>query len=305
VAAATAVLIPCLINASFRSVSHTASPTLESAIVTIAGWVTGYGALGIPHEVSLTLGILILVLVVLALVVGNTDVRLIMTCFVAWPLLFLFCISITVRPLWIERAVAFCAPFFMISMAIFLKPLLATSHLKRRLLIGIVGAVAAALALTAASQARLPRKMQYREAAGFIARENTARLPIYVAQNTTFWGIARYLEGPEWGSLLEVQDPVRQDDSETWARIYARMGPVWLERLHLLPRTRQVETSFGTMWVGLSSLPKDVAKDGLWIVGNNNLLKEPAVCGGALQEGLWKFTGVVVIKCGDIERRKG
>lgn len=299
VAAAAAVLIPCLINASFRSVSHTASPTLGSAIGTIAGWVTGYGALAIPHEVSLMLGILILALVALGLLNGDANVRLILACFVAWPILFLFCISITVRPLWIERAIAFCAPFFVIAMAMLLGQVLVAPHRKRRWLsTGIVGAAVAALAVTAVSQAFLPRKMQYREAAGFIARENTARLPIYIAQNTTFWGMARYLQGPEWGSLLEVQDPVRQDESETWQRIYSRLGPVWLERLHLLPKTRQVATPFGTMWIGLSSLPADVPKEGIWIVGNNNLLKESVLCGRAPQEGLWKFTGVVLVRCG-------
>jgi hypothetical protein len=140
--------------------------------------------------------------------------------------------------------------------------------------------------------------MQYREAAAFLAHENTAALPIYVPQNVTFWGIARYLQGPEWGSLLEVQDPVRPDESDTWARIYARMGPEWLQRLHLAPRKRQLATPAGTMWIGLSPLPAEVAAKGLWIVGNNNLLKETAPCGTAARQEVRRFTGVVVVKCG-------
>jgi hypothetical protein len=45
-------------------------------------------------------------------------------------------------------------------------------------------------------------------------------------------------------------------------------------------------------------LPEQVGAKGLWIVGNNNLLKESAPCGAAEQQEVRRFTGVVIVKCG-------
>ena len=166
------------------------------------------------------------------------------------------------------------------------------------ILIGLIGIFCATLGAVAWGQAGLPRKMQYREAAQFIAQANTEQLPIYVPVNVTFWGMARYLQGPSWGSVLEIQDPARADGSETWTRIYARLGTTWLTRLGLVPKTRELATQNGTMWIGFSPLPSTVTSAGFWEVGNNDLLKDGAGCASATRKEIRQFRGVVVLRCG-------
>ena len=113
--------------------------------------------------------------------------------------------------------------------------------------------------------------MEYREAARYVAQEFPGSTLIYIPDRTTFWGIARYLVGPDWGSILAVQDPERSDRSETWPRLYARIGPDWLRRLGLLPETRYVSNGAMTLAIGLSRLPDDPAKRQFVVIGDGGI----------------------------------
>jgi mannosyltransferase len=296
------LLAPWLANASMRSVSHTGIPTFGAVVKTLSGWALGYGTLEIPGTIRLIMALAIVGFVALALVFGNRTTRHTLLSFVVWPVLILAIVSLVVRPVWIDRAVAFCAPFLALSAALLWHSLYSknqgTSRQHPMILIGFIGIFCTALGVIAWGQTGLPRKMQYREAALFIAQANTERLPIYVPVNVTFWGMARYLKSPSWGSVLEIQDPVRPDGSETWTRIYARLGTTWLTRLGLVPKARELVTQNGAMWIGFSPLPSSVTSVSFWEVGNNDLLKDGAGCASATREEVRQFRGVVVLRCG-------
>ncbi len=296
------LLAPWLVNASMRSVSHTGTPTFGAVVKTLSGWVLGYGTLEIPSTLRLVMALAIMAFVAVALIAGNRTTRHTLLSFVVWPVLILAIVSLVVRPVWIDRAVAFCAPFLALSAALLWHSLYSRNQGMSRqhpmILIGLIGIFCAALVAVAWGQAGLPRKMQYREAAQFIAQANTERLPIYVPINVAFWGMARYLQGPSWGSVLEIQDPLKADGSETWTRIYARLGTTWLTRLGLVPQTRELATQSGTMWIGFSPLPATVTSAGFWEVGNNDLLKDGAGCASATRKEIRQFRGVVVLRCG-------
>ena len=300
VAAVGVLLTPWLINASLRSVSHTVFPTVPEVLRSIAGWAIGYGALDIPDMVRIVAGCVIVLYVAVATFIGDRKTRLILVCFVIWPTVLIIALSYFVRPIWISRVVAFSAPFLAISVALFwydrvhrLKNVLSSNF---ALSYWMFGLLIFSLGSLSWMQATMPHKMQYRDAALLIAKNNIERLPILVPGNVTFWGMARYLRSPDWGSILDIQDPVTRNGSDVWGRIYDRLGSKWLERLHLVPTDRKVSTDYGDMWIGSSPLPQGVGSKGVWVVGNNNLTEVDA-CGNSVSNNVWKFRGVVVFRC--------
>jgi len=106
-----------------------------------------------------------------------------------------------------------------------------------------------------------------------------ARDIVYMPEYTTFWAMSRYLVGPQWGDPLAVQDPVNQDRSEIWPKIYQRLGPQRLELLHLKPLTRRVDGFKVPLFIGWSPLPEVAIAQSVWIVGGPELqLAELELC---------------------------
>jgi len=299
VASIGVLLAPWLINASMRSISHTNIPSADAVMQTLAGWALGYGTFPIPHSIHLMAALIIVIFTVLAFALGQQQVRMTLFSLVAWPAMLLALASFMIRPIWIDRAVAFCAPFLAISVALFLSARYQTIKNAKASawpFICFISLCVLILGVIGWSQAASPRKMQYREAANLIKQENHEKLPIHVPVNVAFWGIARYLAGSDWGNLLTIQDAA--DNSETWASIYRRLGTTWLTRLGLVPKTRELNTPYGTMWIGSSPIPDSVTTQGFWLVGDNNLLQNNTACGNARLSDRWKFRGVVVVQCG-------
>lgn len=295
------ILAPWLINASFRSISHTSLPTPDGILKTFSGWFLGYGNVAIPEIIRYVAGAFIIYLALLMLVRGDRNLKILTFAFVIWPSLTLIFISVLIRPVWIDRALVFSAPFFVIAMSLFWRQSYFSDKnfsIKKYYALALIGCIFS-LSFLAWWQATTPRKMQYREAAEYITSNNTDNIPIWIPENFTFWGMARYLHKPDWGNLLQIQDPIKPDQSETWEKIYARLGPVWLERLHLQALTRHITTGSGVMWIGLSRLPKEISENGIWVVGNNNLTEHSA-CNNSTPLHVKKFRGVVVIHCASL-----
>ena len=289
-------LLPWLLNASMRSVSHTKIPSVDVVITTFAGWILGYGNFELPDTLKIIAGYLIVAVAAIVMWFGDRKTVRIIFSFVVWPALLLAAMSFLVRPVWIERAVAFCAPFFIISVALFVCQISVTEPNKRRIYTVFLALLFIVLSFMAFAQSGTSRKMQYREAADLIVKENSQHSAIYIPQNVTFWGVTRYISGPRWGSMLDIQDATRPDKSEKWTGIYAKLGPVWLERLHLMPSNRFISSAAGPIWTGWSPLPDSVRSKGVFVVGDNEMTEGEA-CGGKRQDGLWKFRGVVVFRC--------
>ena len=114
------VLAPCLLNASIRSVSHTGTPSLKSLVMMLSGWVLGYGELQVSYDIRVVITLSIVVLTLIGVWFGDKTIRLLLICFVIWPLLMMGGVSAFVRPIWIPRSAAFCAPFFAMSAALLL-----------------------------------------------------------------------------------------------------------------------------------------------------------------------------------------
>jgi hypothetical protein len=189
-------------------------------------------------------------------------------------------VSVLWKPIWLARSFSFCAPFIAIALGALVGRLLSGP---RRLPAGgravcglIVVAALGATGWFAYHEQITPWKTQYREAAAFLRDHVRAGDVIYMPEHYTFWGISRYLIGPQWGSLLAVQDPVNQDRSAIWPKIYARLGTRGLDFVHLRPQTRKVDGFKAPLYIGWSPLPPLPASEGssprsVWIAGSDEL----------------------------------
>ena len=290
---AALMLLPWLANASFRSLSHMVQPTWEVMAVTLGGWWFGYfPGLSAAHYQA---GALVTVLLVVTVLVwGQARQRLVCLAYVVFPVVLVGVISVTLRPIWLDRTLAFCAPALVLAL---------TLGGGRQPARWTAAAVAALLLMAVWAQIpqreQLPRKMQFREAADHIlmARASGAKVQVHVPDNVRFWGMARYLAGPDWGSVLAIQDPQLVRGSSTWTRIYDKLGEGALQRLHLLPRQRDLAFDAGRLWIGPSPLPDDVVRAGYFLVDDMSALKRSRPCPQGDEVARHVFTGVTVFQC--------
>lgn len=286
-------LLPWLINANFRSISHTHAASLADGAHTVGGWILGYGD-AIANPALYTLVAIVFGATLLVSAWAVKEVRRVAIWLVFWPLFFGMLLSVAIRPIWLDRVFAFCAPFAAIVLGTALARLFESYRQPAlRYLAGIALAVCAAgCAWVAWLQAIEPRKTQYRELAAYLVTHKAEGEFVYVPDNIIYWGVARYLVGPEWGSMLEVQDPERPDSSEAWRKIYARLGTQKLNWLGLLPRTRQVDSPAGPLVIGWSPVPAMQTAKSFWIAGNNGLNPEEFITCPQHQIATQKYTGL-------------
>lgn len=266
------LLLPWLLNASFRSVSHISSFNAQAALLTLGSWLGGSGSMAGVIVVALTVWLLM----------GPAYQRRLVASFVVWPLLLAAVLSMLVRPVWIPRIFVFCAVMFSYALAVQLAAVWRRLGRRYRLpqLWGMLPILGLAFGLSALSvnQVLQTHKAEYREAAESIRTEQGKGSFVYIPQNVIFWGVARYLAGPEWGSLLTVQDPIKPDLSERWRQIYSHLGDEYLRLLHLQPVTRELHTVQPPMVVGWSDYAP-LKSDSYWVLGDNSLdLNELPLC---------------------------
>jgi mannosyltransferase len=266
------VLLPCLANSSIRSISHGSDFGWTPLSRTISGWVLG----GTLHESLLQLaGVFVVVAFCLIAFVMEKRLRPLILCFVVWPLFLGALMSLILRPMWVDRSFAFCAPFVAIVIAsVFAKAWESKNEARGYRAVKTASLVAGILLIASMSffsfhQGTGGRKMQYREAATYLLNNTDGNAVIYIPDNVTFWGVARYLRGSNWGNLLKVQDPTQPDKSDRWPQIYAKLGSVWMNRLGLVPDSRTLAGKEGLLVIGWSKSDTVINAENLWVAGNN------------------------------------
>lgn len=265
-------LMPWIINASLRSVSQTTGLSFASFTETLATWAVAPDASTRAYtpfvQASIkTIGVVAIALaLIMAVRLAPKSVRFV-GAFIAWPLLFAAAICI-VKPIWYYRAFAFSGPFICVAIGV----LFATGYERisqstRRIAVGCL-ATTLTLCYTAGIYALtiIPRKTEYREAAMYVSENARPGDIVYAPEYASFWGIARYTVGPEWGNLLEVEDPLNPDRSKRWPKIYEKLGDVRLRQLHLLPRTRRLDGFKVPIFVGWTPLPEARSAKTVWLV---------------------------------------
>ena len=280
--------LPWAVNASFRHVAHTSAPTLQSASHTVAGWIIGYGAAPLPAWAGSVTTIAV-ALSLIAIALSLPMVSRLIICFIAWPLLFGAALSIAVQPIWLDRTFAFCAPFVAIVYGVAIGGVLIrlSSKGSKGALYFTVGLVAAATAgggWLAYVQVTTPYKTgRYEELARYLADEAKPGEVIYAPDAATFWGVSRYLIGPDWGTIFQVQDPAELSRLKKWQRLYAVLGPTAAGHLGLLPVGRRLDNFRVPMFIGFSPLPDLANVTAVWLLVPDDVpLSDVHPCGGRL-----------------------
>ncbi|MBI1381402.1 MAG: hypothetical protein GC161_09980 [Planctomycetaceae bacterium] len=288
-------LLPWLANSMIRGVAHVSPLDLDVIGTTLAGWLFGYYPRVAPAAVAA--GACIVALAV-ALAVQARATRVVALAFLVWPMALVAVVSLLVRPLWIPRLMEFCAPFAALAVAAALVRAWQSTRLPiaaARIGVGLAaGLLVASMGAAALTQADPGRKMGYREAAAFVRERAGPDAIVYVPEHTTYWGIARYYAGPNWGSPLAIGDPVRPARSTAWDPIYARLGTERLRWLNLIPEARELRVDRQRLVIGWT--PADVVEsaDTLWLVGSPKLPLADLSLGSLAVASVHPFAGVLV-----------
>jgi mannosyltransferase len=275
-------LLPWAINGVLRKVNHLEPFTLSGVAYTITGWVLGYRAPMMPEwiQVAVTVAVVLCLGAAMLLV---APLRRMITCYILVPMALTALVSIVWKPIWLARSFAFCAPLFAVAMGALLGRLLATPGSVPAAVRGVCASVAAAALIAIGwfsyHEQITPWRTQYREAAAYLREHVQPGDIVYMPEHYTFWGVSRYLLGPRWGDPLEVQDPVNQDRSSIWPKIYQRLGPRGMQFLHLQPRTRRLDGFTAPLFIGWSALPEVSTARSVWIAGGPEMqLEDLALC---------------------------
>jgi hypothetical protein len=221
---------PWVANGVLRHVGHLEPTTVAGVVYTVSGWTLGYRAIDLPQWLQVTVTLLEAAVLVFAMM-RIPRLRRVLTCYVIWPLGFTALVCVVWKPIWLFRPFSFCAPFLAVACGALLGQFIAGRQETpapagiRAVCAALAAAAVAAIGWLSYLQATTPWKTQYREAAAYLREHVQPTEIIYIPDHIVFWGVARYLVGPQWGSVLAVQDPVNQDRSAFWPGIYRRLGP--------------------------------------------------------------------------------
>jgi hypothetical protein len=167
--------------------------------------------------------------------------RLLTLCFLIAPVLGAISLEIALKPIFKDDFFAtLMAPFMAIvlaEVAVALRPRLAKQV--------VPCALAGLFVMAVIGWANKSRSTDFRPAASDIMAAMRAGDVVYVPQRSMFWGLAWYLDGPNWGSALEVGG----QPSEKMERIFSWLGPTLVDGLGLRPKTHLISLPDGLVMV--------------------------------------------------------
>jgi hypothetical protein len=179
--------------------------------------------------------------VVVAAGLAVARARLMTLCFLIAPVLVAIALEIALKPIFKDDFFAtMMAPFMamiMAEVAVALRPRLAK--------LVVPCALAGMFVMATIGWANKSRSTDFRPAATDIMAGMQAGDVVYVPQSSMFWGMAWYLDGPNWGSALEVGGA----PSEKMERLFGWLGPTLVDGLGLRPKTHLISLPNGLVMV--------------------------------------------------------
>ena len=85
---------------------------------------------------------------------------------------------------------------------------------------------------------------------------------IYIPQQSNFWGLARYVIGPDWGSPLVIA----AKPSTQWRAVYDRLGPRVVDLLGLVPKAQAINKDGYIILTGPSYNGVPIQARRIWLV---------------------------------------
>ncbi|MFZ0423995.1 MAG: hypothetical protein WAL80_14055 [Xanthobacteraceae bacterium] len=259
--------IPAVVNSALHSAAHPKIPTIWDVANTIVYLYAG----PFSNNSAIYAATLVLFSATLCFGLVTKSSRSLTAAFIVVPFVLVWSISHLARPIWLERVLIFTMPFFatvLVSGVTELLRRITTSAWSFQLCRVFIFAGFSLLwcAMRFADTGYFSKLTNYDAAAAIIARDLNPDDVIYVPENVSFWGIARYLVGPDWGSPLAIQDPTKPDFSGRWDSLLAKLGPTWRSRLHLEPKSRTIMVSGQPLVVGWSPPDQIDHARRVWVV---------------------------------------
>ena len=228
----------------------------------MAGVIVGGGALTDPGLLAVGAFVYLAVIGMGTVAKGTRRMTL---CFLVAPMVFCIVTGLALRPLFKTNFFStFFSPFLAVVIAQLLLSAPARSARVKAALAG--GVLAGLVALSVINRHDLnPLNGYYRQAADTITAQRQPGDVVWAPQTDVFWGMAWYLVGPDWGSPLAIHPPMRE--GSMWWKIFDRLGPSLVERLHMMPQTQTVAASDGMpIMVAPSSEPAAARAKRVWVV---------------------------------------
>jgi len=291
---AALLAIPAVVNSIARSVTHGQAPGVVEIEATLVSLL--FGEIKAPSIIAGLVAVAVFAYLAIA-AVRQTPVRAITWSLIFIPMATNLLLSYAGKPIWHLRTFVFLLPF--IALALAYSVLSSGENRARRsgwawcrylfssVLIGAMVTASIDHALTS------EKPNDFRGVASDIAQDLQPGDVIYAPKWVHFWGVARYLIGPDWGSPLEVQDPIMTD---RWRRILDALGPIWSQRLKLEPITRRVTYQGVPLIIGESDA-RLVAEEAhrVFLVSNYTTRNAPVAFDNFSIEETRDYHGVVVI----------
>jgi mannosyltransferase len=229
--------LPVLANSLGRSASHAIVPDFAALTSTLTELAVGVSAQRLDTGAIVALAVLGAVLVGV-LMMTSTPRRLLLA-YLAFPIVLALTVSYLLKPLWLTRSFVFAIPVVAVAIGRALGDWLnripeSYGAASRAVTVVTTVVVLCLQGGTIYRQALIPKVPNYSVLATTLKEQVVAGDCVVALQGLdVFWGVARYLVGPDWGDALRVQAP----PVERWAAIMASIPPRVASRLDLAPRS--------------------------------------------------------------------
>jgi hypothetical protein len=285
-----------------RSVGHARIPDLADLADTIALLVLGGAVDRSPvHTGAVVLAVLVSALLV---VLTRPRARPMVLALVVLPLAGMWLAS-QIKPLWHLRTVAFTGPFVTLTLAVGRAAgvrATAAAPVQRLLASAAAVAVLAAFAYLATLEARAPERPQdYRAAAAIVQARAVSGDAILTSSMMDLWAMLRYLDGPRWGSPVDLAVP---DPDGRWTRILVALDrtpaqPIVARLRGAAPTIERHGFSYGMAAAG-SQAPRQPGT--IWLVLPTALEEVSGIAGPAERvRGEWRVHGLRVLALEGVE----
>lgn len=218
--------LPVGVLAMFKSVAHTQVPSLAEMGGLFSSLAGNQASKGGPH---IYLMVSVFYAMVFGLCVKSKETARIIVSYLVVPVLLCFAVSHLVKPLWIVRAFYYSVPVVAFGVAVGIAGL---SPKVRAVFSVFCVAVTIGFAVTSYDAVARDRYRSYVNVAEYI-KSNHEKNDCYIISNELdgFWAVARYLNGPYWGSPLDIQAV----PNDRWTKLFDKLPMAVVEFLDLRP----------------------------------------------------------------------
>ena len=253
---AAACAVPWAVSGMLHDANLHESASLQSVLITASS--TTIGNIAYLNSMMRFTGALMWLLIA-GLGVMFRPTRVIACVFLVMPVLLSICTTVFLKPVFKWNFFSTLeAPFIALVLAMAMSSLKKES-VSKCLIYAVLGALCA---ITVQTRLTVRQSSGYRYLADFIKANFETGDIVYIPQPSNFWGLAWYLDGPNWGSPLEIA----AIPSAQWRSVYRKLGPQMVADFKLNPKSQVLNENGIKLLVGNASSGQAKGASRIWLV---------------------------------------